>query len=488
MKIKQLKEKTIKGFIDFLPKLSIEAIPGLSDILNDKLSKSQGGEIKKPIVVTNDDSNYKIIINPDGSIYVFSKNYNENIFNIIPNGLNINISANNGIGTINIHDIVKLVSKSNKKPIYDASNNTFTASAFKLTNGTNKQVLLGDGSTISGLIKQINIDQTETDYRITIVDTDNNVKDIIFNSATKELTGLMSASDKAKLDDINKTYLPLSGGTLTGNLYVTTISGDRNGASYTNVASIQSYDQDKSTTPEVWSTDGNTIPLNKANGIPTLNSNGKIDEYKIDDLSNRYVASGDGTIYTRNYKHNGYTYLYINGSDNKIGAGGIISVTKTVNEGITEETINIDGRTGLIAAEGFKSKSEPNKDEVWTCNGSSANIRNLIAATAVYVPGSIVESIAEYINISVTVSDPDAIIFNKATGSFVAKKGNGYFRYWDTIDKLLISSTDKYGFLTAKLGIVPYHKQLYIFANDNHNIYVADNTGSVAVLDKLNIN
>lgn len=34
MKIKQLKEKTIKGFIDFLPKLSIEAIPGLQDIIN----------------------------------------------------------------------------------------------------------------------------------------------------------------------------------------------------------------------------------------------------------------------------------------------------------------------------------------------------------------------------------------------------------------------------------------------------------------------
>ena len=35
MKIKQLKEKTIKGFIDFLPKLSIEAIPDLQDKFND---------------------------------------------------------------------------------------------------------------------------------------------------------------------------------------------------------------------------------------------------------------------------------------------------------------------------------------------------------------------------------------------------------------------------------------------------------------------
>ena len=40
MKIKQLKEKTIKGFIDFLPKLSIEAIPGLQDRINDIENKT----------------------------------------------------------------------------------------------------------------------------------------------------------------------------------------------------------------------------------------------------------------------------------------------------------------------------------------------------------------------------------------------------------------------------------------------------------------
>lgn len=40
MKIKQLKEKTIKGFIDFLPKLSIEAIPGLQDMINDIKNKT----------------------------------------------------------------------------------------------------------------------------------------------------------------------------------------------------------------------------------------------------------------------------------------------------------------------------------------------------------------------------------------------------------------------------------------------------------------
>ena len=188
--------------------------------IDDKLSKSEGGEIKKPIVVTNDDSDYKTIINPDGSIYVFSKNYNGNIFNIIPNGLNINISANNGVGTINIHDIVKLVSKSHKEPIYDANYNTFTASGFKLTYGTDKQVLLGDGSTTSSLVKRIIIDKNVDAYAIKVITVDDTVEHNTLPGATKELAGLMTADDKAKLDDIKNTYLPLSGGKMTGTLNI----------------------------------------------------------------------------------------------------------------------------------------------------------------------------------------------------------------------------------------------------------------------------
>lgn len=275
MKIKQLKEKTIKGFIDFLPKVVVDNIEGLSDILNDKLSKSQGGEIKKPIVVTNDDSNYKTIINPDGSIYVFSKNYNENIFNIIPNGLNINISANNGAGIINIHDIVKLVSKSHKEPIYDANYNTFTASGFKLTYGTNEQVLLGDGSTTGELIKQISINNTVDGYRIIVKAINGDTEDTMLSGATGKAAGLMTAADKVKLDNINKTYLPLSGGTLTGVLRLNEINSDQSGLDINNVNGMQSVDRDKVLNPEVWTTNGTSI------NILTLLSNAAI-----------YVAGG----------------------------------------------------------------------------------------------------------------------------------------------------------------------------------------------------
>lgn len=377
MKIKQLKEKTIKGFIDFLPKLSIEAIPGLQDVINklkttidDKLSKSQGGEIKKPIVVTNDDSNYKTIINPDGSIYVFSKNYNGTIFNIIPNGLNINISANNGIGTINIHDIVKLVSKSRKEPIYDASNNTFTASAFKLTYGTNKQVLLGDGSTISDLIRQINIDKTETDYRITIVDINNDVKDIIFNGATKELAGLMTAADKVKLDNINKTYLPLSGGTLTGALRLNDLNSDENGLDINNVNGIQSVDQDKVLTPEVWTT-----------------------------------------------------------------------------------------------------------------NGGSINLLNLLSNAAIYVAGGF-ERVGANVNNTTVIDNPDSIIFDR-TGRFLAKKDSVYYTHWNSDISKNIASPSRYGIETDN-GVVPFNNQMYKFI-DQEDIYIAICINGFCSMEKLTL-
>jgi hypothetical protein len=90
------------------------------------------------------------------------------------------------------------------------------------------------------------------------------------DNATSTVDGLMSSEDKVKLDNIAKTYLPLSGGTLTGTLRLNDINSDENGLDINNVNGIQSVDQDKVSTPEVWTTNGNSIPLNIANGIAKL--------------------------------------------------------------------------------------------------------------------------------------------------------------------------------------------------------------------------
>lgn len=651
---------------------------------------------------------------------------------------------------------------------------------FRLKNGTDQDVLLGDGSTTNRLIKDVTAAAIQSEYNFDFITTGNVNNFVTIKAATSTTAGVMTAADKTKLDDvpniyaekdealknieisqatedgfdegvtllmhyakpgvagrmavidnatttkdgcmshedknkldnIENTYLSLSGGTLTGTLRLNDINSDVNGLDINNVNGIQSVDQDKISTPEVWTTNGNSIPLNIANGIAKLDQNGniplknlgnidtqialvvdklpttdiktnkiylvrksetgednayveyvyinnsweKLGEYTpsidlsgyslkqqtvssvafvhkdnrmflqltnadnsksnmhvplaqspgvsdigltigqdgimsmsdkvkldgIDNFANNYTLknatasdlggikigfnannssknypvtldsndrayvhvpwtdtqvdtsdcvknnqdgsingnlSVNGTLYTTDAYINIYdgklelhggsegiefdsnedsTYISkTNGSANEYFAtdgtiqtipnsylplsGGTVTGGITVDGAInTKSNITTDG---TVTAKGFMSKTEKNRHEVWACNGNSINLKTLIAATAVYVHGSIVESIAESINSTVTIEDPDAIIFNKATGSFVAKKGNGYYRYWSTVDNLLISDSDKYGFLTSKRGIVPYHKQLYIFDNDNVNIYIANNTGSVSILD-----
>lgn len=381
MKIKQLKEKTIKGFIDFLPKLSIEAIPGLQDVINklkttidDKLSKSQGGEIKKPIVVTNDNSNYKTIINPDGSIYVFNKNTNNNVFSLINtnNGVIIN---NDVYAPIRVNRIDALYDK-HGNPLYNSNSNVFYANGFIINNGTNKQVLLGNGSTISDLIRQINIDKTENDYRITIVDINNDVKDIIFNGATKELAGLMTADDKAKLDAVKNTYLPLSGGKMTGTL-------------------------------DIDFTEGITIIEHDLSPRNTYIRNGSIRIEQLDGDSSRVV------------------------SKTEINSDSITTTNATVAD--------------KVKANGFLANNNGNNNTAWTTNGGSIDLLNLLSNAAIYVEGDAVKINSDLLISTETITDPDYIMFEENTGMFIASKNNSYFKNWNISKKRTIGNPIRYG-------------------------------------------
>lgn len=649
---------------------------------------------------------------------------------------------------------------------------------FQLVGGTDKQVLLGDGSTTDRLIKNVTAAAIQSEYNFNFITTGNvnnfvaikaatsttagvmtaadkkaldnipntyaNKNEAITNititqdentsgiemfcdyagsrvgemtaidNATSTVDGLMSSEDKVKLDNIAKTYLPLSGGTLTGTLRLNDINSDENGLDINNVNGIQSVDQGKVSTPEVWTTNGNSIPLNIANGIAKLDQNGNIPLKNLGNIDTQIALVVDklpttdiktNKIYlvrkSKTGEDNAYVeYIYINNSWEKLGEytpsidlseyslkrqtvssaafvansgntqlqltnadgskssvyvpiaeipgvsssgqltsgqngfmsvsdkvklngiaesannyvlkkatisdlggikigfdanntsknypvslesdgtayvhvpwvdtqvdtsdcvknneDGIINGDLTVNGNLSTSNadividsgklelhstsygikfvsnedsvyisktngsaneyfatdgsiqtiqnnylplsggtvtggITVDGTIntksnittdGTVTAKGFVSKTvKNNPHEVWACNGGSINLKTLIAAAAVYVQGSIVESIAGSINQAITIEDPDAIVFNKATGSFVAKKGNAYYKYWTTVNNLLISSPDKYGTFIAKKGYVPYHKQLYMFANDNVNIYIANNTGSVSILD-----
>lgn len=223
MKIKQLKEKTIKGFVDFLPKIGINNIEGLLNALNDKLSKSEGGEVNKSIVVTNKDSNYSTTINPDGSIYIWDKNLKKNILNFQIDKRENVIGINSLDGAkINIGAIRNLIGETRKGSanIYDADRDIFVASKFKLRGGTNEQVLLGDGSTTDRLIKNVTAAAIQSEYNFNFITTGNVNNFVTIKAATSTTAGVMTAADKAKLDDIENTYLPLSGGKMTGPLNI----------------------------------------------------------------------------------------------------------------------------------------------------------------------------------------------------------------------------------------------------------------------------
>lgn len=211
MKIKQLKEKTPQGLKDFLPKIGVGDIEGLLDALNDKLSKSQGGEIKKPIVITTTNSEYSLTINPDGSIYIWSKKSERNIFSIV-SFVDSTIIKGNNVSISGIESLTSIYQQS--APIYYAYNDTFTASKFKLRGGTNNQILLGDGSTTSKVVSYISTSPQFDAYIVNILNIDGAHDSFTIPGATKELAGLMTGDDKAKLDNIENTYISSQNGNI----------------------------------------------------------------------------------------------------------------------------------------------------------------------------------------------------------------------------------------------------------------------------------
>lgn len=475
MKIKQLKEKTPQGLKDFLPKIGVDDIEGLLDALNDKLSKSQGGEIKKPIVITTTNSEYSLTINPDGSIYIWSKKSQRNIFSIV-SFVDGTIIKGNDVSISGINSLTSIYQQ--RAPIYYAYNDTFTASKFKLRSGTNNQVLLGDGSTTSKVVSYISTSPQFDAYIVNILNIDSSHSSFTIPGATKELAGLMTAADKVKLDDIPNTYLPLSGGTLTDTLYVTNLSSaSQLGFSITNVTGIQHIEQDKTITPEVWTTDGNSIPIDKAGGVPTLNQEGELDGY---------ISSQDENIYSTYDVNNGNTILNVTGNYDEEGSGGRI-ILKSTEDSKGKVSVVLDGVDGSVNAETFKAISNQNGNEVWCTDGSRLNILNLLSNTAIYVAGKF--AIAESgIDNTTVIDSPDSIIFDSTLlgGRFFARKGLICYTHWKADISKNIAPPSRYG-IETEVGVFPFNNQLYKFS-ELDGLYTANCFNGGCNMIKLTIN
>lgn len=296
--------------------------------------------------------------------------------------------------------------------------------------------------------------------------------------------GFMSISDKAKLDDISNTYLPLSGGIMKGTLYISNISSSvQEGLSIVNVAGIAHTDHDKFSIPEVWTTDASSIPLNKANGIPTLNADGKIDESKIDNLSG-YVSSQNGNIYSENNVDDGDTILNISGDSDIEGSGGRIRL-KYTEDGKGKISTIIDGKESSVNAEKFNSIINPNKNEVWSTNGGRIDVLNLLSNAAIYVEGEITRA-AGSVNYNDVINYPNSIVFDTVTGIFYAKKDDKLYTHWNAYLQKNIYPPEKYGAVVDNY-VYPIPKQIYKFKGDN-NLYISSYLNNVATMTIFTIN
>lgn len=468
MKIKQLKEKTAQGLKDFLPKIGVNDIEGLLDALNDKLSKSQGGEINKPIVITNTNSEYSFTINPDSSVYIWSKKSQRNIFSIIPfvsstiiSGYNINISRIESLSSIY---------QSNQN-IYNAYSDSFTASKFKLRTGTNNQVLLGDGSTTSKLVSYISSNPQSDAYIVNILNIDGAHDSFTISGATKELAGLMTAVDKAKLDNIPNIYAEKD--EALKNIEISQATEDDFDEG---VTLLMHYAK-----PGVA---GRMAVIDNA----TTTKDGCMsheDKNKLDNIENTYISSQNRNIYSIYDTNNGNTTLNVTGNYDEEGSGGRIALKRT-EDGKGKLSIMLDGSESSVNAEKFSSIISPNKNEVWSTDGGRINVLNLLSNAAIYVAGGF-ELAESGIDNTTVVDSPDRIIYDESVlgGRFLARKDMTCYTHWKADISKNIAPPSRYGIETDN-GVFPFNNQMYKFSTYD-DIFITTCSNGTCSMKKLTL-
>lgn len=451
MKIKQLKEKTAQGLKDFLPKIGVGDIEGLLTALNDKLSKSQGGEINKPIVITNKDSNYSLTINPD-SIYIWDKKLRNNIFKLsYDKGMNIidiGITSGKPVQLNAIKGMQDAVGNIIYYNGVDGKPGIFYSRKYVIIGGTDKQVLLGDGSTTGSLIKRLDITEhnnrgfwlTSTLFDGTLAST------VSFDGATNKLAGLMTAVDKAKLDNIPNIYAEKS----------KTISNITVGNRPNKRGLYIAIDYADRTNP------GTTVNIPNA----TTTSDGCMsyeDKNKLDNIENTYISSQNGNIYSSYDTNNGNSTLDVTGNYDEEGSGGRIALKRT-EDGKGKLSIMLDGSEGSVNAETFKAITNPNENEVWCTNGSRLNVLNLLSNAAIYVAGGF-ELAESGIDNTTVIDSPDRIIYDDSVlgGRFLARKGMTCYTHWKADISKNIAPPSRYGIETDN-GVFPFNNQMYKFS------------------------
>ena len=427
--------------------------------IDDKLSKSQGGEVNKHIVVTNKDSNYSTTINPDGSIYVWNKSFKDNILTIKPSSYGATIGIEVSGRPLILNNVSSINDTGNM--VFDfqvRDNGDVYARKFIKRYATDNDVLLGDGSTTNKLVSYISASPQFDAYIVNIINIDGAHDSFTISGATKELAGLMTVADKAKLDNIPNIYAEKD--EALKNIEISQATGD---SFDEGVTLLMHYAK-----PGVA---GRMAVIDNA----TTTKDGcmsREDKNKLDNIENTYVSSQNGNIYSNYDTNNGNTTLDVTGNYDEDGSGGKIRLKRT-EDGKGKLSIMIDGQESSVNAEKFNSIISPNKNEVWSTDGGRINVLDLLSNAAIYVAGGF-ELAESGMDNTTVVDSPDRIIYDGSVlgGRFLARKGLVCYTHWKADISKNIAPPSRYGIETEG-GVFPFSNQMYKFSKYDNNIFIA---------------
>ena len=158
----------------------------------------------------------------------------------------------------------------------------------------------------------------------------------------------------------------------------------------------------------------------------------------------------------------------------------VTSKTEIDSNSITTTNATVANK---VKANGFLANNNGNSNTVWTTNGGSIDLINLLKNAAIYVYGGF-ERVEANVNKTTVIDNPDNIIFSR-TGSFLAKKDSVYYTHWNADISKNIASPSRYGIETDN-GVVPFNNQMYKFL-DQEDIYIAICIDGFCSMEKLTL-
>ena len=159
----------------------------------------------------------------------------------------------------------------------------------------------------------------------------------------------------------------------------------------------------------------------------------------------------------------------------------VTSKTEIDSNSITTTNATVANK---VKANGFLANNNGNSNTVWTTNGGSIDLINLLKHAAIYVYGGL-ERVETNVNNTTVIDNPDYIIFSSITRNFLAKKDSVYYTHWKANISKNIAPPSRYGIETDN-GVFPFNNQMYKFSGYD-DIYIATCFNGTCSMEKLTL-